>query len=909
MDRREDAGTLDRPPAGTWHAEPAGRVLERLGTGPDGLAPDEAARRLAQSGPNRLEAAARRPALLRFLGQFKDVLIYVLIGAGAVTLLLGEWVDAGVIFGVVVLNALIGFFQEGKAEQALDAIRVMLSPQAGVLRAGRRITVPAEELVPGDLVYLASGDKVPADLRIVRSKTLQIQEAALTGESVPVSKSAEPVAPGADLADRTSMAYSGTLVTYGQGQGVVVATGQATEIGRISTLLAGVEVLKTPLVALMERFGRQLTVAILALAAGAFAFGVLLRDYAAAEMFMAAVGIAVAAIPEGLPAVMTITLAIGVTRMAGRNAIIRRLPAVETLGSVSVICSDKTGTLTRNELTVQQVAAADASWDVGGIGYRPDGDFSHGGRAVDPREDAVLAEIIRAGVLCNDASLTERDGEWGVEGDPTDGALLTLGSKAGIDPAEERRVRPRTDLIPFESEHRFMATLNHDHEGHAAAYVKGAPERVIEMCERELRRDGPAPLDAAAWHDRIAALAARGQRVLAVATREMPAAATAIAFDDVGRGLVLLGLVGLVDPPRTEAVQAVRACRSAGIPVKMITGDHAGTARAIGAEFGLGGERGAVTGAELEALDDTELAALAREAEIFARTTPEHKLRLVRALQASGASVAMTGDGVNDAPALKRADVGIAMGQKGTEAAKEASDMVLADDNFASIAHAVEEGRTVYDNLRKAILFILPTNAAQATIILVSILLGQALPITPVQILWVNMITAVTLGLALAFERPETDIMDRPPRPREAPLLSGYLLWRIGAVTALLVPGSFGLFLWVGFQGGTIEEARTAAVNALVMGEIFYLWNARYILAPSLNLEALFGSRPVLVSIAVAAALQLGFTYLPFMQALFGTAPIDAGTWGLVAVAGAAVFVLVEAEKAVARRWRKSRAR
>lgn len=902
MDRHEGAGTPDHPQTGAWHAEPPGQVLDRLGTGPGGLDPDEAARRLARSGPNRLEAGARRPALLRFLAQFKDVLIHVLVGAGVVTLLLGEWVDAGVIFGVVVLNALIGFVQEGKAEQAMDAIRIMLSPQASVLRGGRRATVPAEDLVAGDLVFLASGDKVPADLRIVRSKTLQVQEAALTGESVPVSKSADPVPPGADLADRTSMAYSGTLVTYGQGQGVVVATGQETEIGRISTLLAGVETLKTPLVALMERFGRQLTYAILGLAAAAFAFGVLARGYAAAEMFMAAVGIAVAAIPEGLPAVMTITLAIGVTRMAGRNAIIRRLPAVETLGSVSVICSDKTGTLTRNELTVQQVAAADADWDVGGIGYRPDGAFSRGGREIDPREDAVLAEIIRAGVLCNDASLTERDGEWSVEGDPTDGALLTLGSKAGIHPADERRARPRADLIPFESEHRFMATLNHGHGGHAAAYVKGAPERVIGMCGRELRRDGPAPIDAAAWHGRVAALTARGQRVLAVALREMPASTAAITFDDVDRGLTLLGLVGLVDPPRAEAVEAVEACRRAGISVKMITGDHAGTASAIGAEFGLGRGRDTVTGAEIEALGDDALADLAREAEIFARTTPEHKLRLMRALQASGASVAMTGDGVNDAPALKRADVGIAMGRKGTEAAKEASDMVLADDNFASIAHAVEEGRTVYDNLRKAILFILPTNAAQATIILVSILFGQALPITPVQILWVNMITAVTLGLALAFERPEADIMDRPPRPRDAPLLSGYLLWRIGAVTALLVPGSFGLFLWVDSQGGTIEEARTAAVNALVMGEIFYLWNARYILAPSLSLDALFGSRPVLISIATAATLQLGFTYLPFMQALFGTAPLGPAAWGPILVAGLAVFALVEIEKAAARR-------
>ncbi|HSK40285.1 MAG TPA: HAD-IC family P-type ATPase, partial [Arenibaculum sp.] len=591
------------------------------------------------------------------------------------------------------------------------------------------------------------GDKVPADLRLLRAKNLQIQESALTGESVPAVKSGTPVPADAPLGDRTCMAYSGTLVTSGQGLGIVTATGAATEIGRIGAMLAGVQTLTTPLLAQMTRFGRWLTAAILILAASTFLFGVSLRDFGAAEMFMAAVGIAVAAIPEGLPAVMTITLAIGVTRMARRNAIIRRLPAVETLGAVTVICSDKTGTLTRNELTVQQVATAGAAYDVGGIGYRPDGEFTLGGQPVDPREVAVLAEILRAGVLCNDASLVERDGTWMVDGDPTDGALLTLGRKAGFDAAAERRLLPRTDLIPFESEHQFMATLHHDHghgsgHGHGQAsraivWVKGAPERLLDMADRERRADGEHPLDREAWRRRIHALAARGQRVLGVAVRPIPTGKTELSFADVEEGLVFLGLYGLIDPPRPEAIEAVATCRRAGIQVKMITGDHADTASAIGASFDLGHDHHAVTGREIDALDDDALVTLVSRADVFARTTPEHKLRLVSALQASGATVAMTGDGVNDAPALKRADVGIAMGNKGTEAAKEAGAMVLADDNFASIARAVEEGRTVYDNLRKAILFILPTNAAQAMIVLLAVVLGLALPITPVQILWV----------------------------------------------------------------------------------------------------------------------------------------------------------------------------
>ncbi|UEM03603.1 cation-transporting P-type ATPase [Skermanella rosea] len=897
-----EPGSSDAPEA--WHAVGAPEALRRLGTGEQGLSAGEAAARLGRYGPNRLTPPPRRSALMRFLVQFNNVLIYVLLAAAAMSAALGELVDAAVIVGVVVINALIGFIQEGKAEQALDAIRDMLSPNAAVIRDGTRRTIPADELVPGDLVQIASGDKVPADLRLIAARNLQIQESALTGESVPVAKSVDPVAPDAALGDRAPAAFSGTLVTMGQGTGLVVGTGDRTEIGRISTMIAGVETLTTPLLAQMAAFGRLLTVGILALAAFAFAVGVWLQGFAMDDMFMAAVGLAVAAIPEGLPAVMTITLAIGVTRMARRNAIIRRLPAVETLGAVSVICSDKTGTLTRNELTVRRVVTSGNAYDVDGIGYAPSGGFRPDGAAddspTDSGADPVLAEIARASLLCNDASVSERDGEWRLEGDPTDGALVTLALKAGLDPARAGRDWPRIDVIPFESDHKFMATL-HRGAGGARIYVKGAPERILEMASTERRPDGDAPLDAAEWHRRIEAMAEHGQRVLGIAVREAAPDQRSVEFEDVAGGLTLLGLVGLIDPPREEAIEAVKACASAGVRVKMITGDHAVTAGAIGAAFGLGGAP-VLTGRDLDRLDERGWLEAARTTDIFARTTPEHKLRLVEALQADGATIAMTGDGVNDAPALKRADVGIAMGNKGTEAAKEAAAMVLADDNFASIARAVAEGRTVYDNLRKTILFLLPTNAAQAMIILAAILAGTMLPITPVQILWVNMISAVTLGLALAFEPSEPDIMRRPPRGPGEGILTGYMVWRILFVMVLLVIPAFGLFLWLESSGAPLEQARTVAVNALVVGEIFYLWNARAIMNPVLSARGILGSRPVLISIALCLALQLAFTYVPLMQDLFGTAAIAAIDWLILAGFGLATFLIVEAEKAVARR-------
>ncbi|MDO9636543.1 MAG: HAD-IC family P-type ATPase, partial [Thiobacillus sp.] len=689
----------------------------------------------------------RQPAWQRLLLQFHNVLIYVLLAAGVITALLGHWLDSGVIFGVVIVNAVIGFIQEGRAEEALDAIRDMLSLHATVTRAGERHEIPAEELVPGDIVHLASGDRVPADMRLIDIKSLRVMEAALTGESLAVDKQVDPVAEDAALGDRTSMAWSGTLVTYGQATGVVTATGSETELGRISTLLSTVEKLTTPLLKQMSRFGQWLAGGILLLSALLFGFGVWVRDYAASDMFLAAVGLAVAAIPEGLPAIMTITLAIGVTRMAHRHAIIRRLPAVETLGAVSVICSDKTGTLTRNEMTVQTIIDADDRFEVSGSGYAPEGGFSRADEQVDPESQPLLQELAHAALLCNDADLRETGDGWQLTGDPTEGALLTLALKAGLALRQTREALPRTDVIPFESEHRFMATLNHDHAGHGYLYLKGAPERVLALCATQRGADGDSAFDPEHRNARMEEAAAQGMRLLALAVRRSDSATT-LNFDDIeAGGFTLLAVLGLADPPREEAIKAVADCRAAGIRVKMITGDHAATALAIGKQLGLGESIRAMTGAEIETFDEARLREVVGEVDVFARASPEHKLRLVEALQSLGEVTAMTGDGVNDAPALRRADIGVAMGKKGTEAAKEAAEMVLADDNFASIAHAVEEGRTVYGNLKKAIVFILPTNAAQAGMVLIAILLGLTLPITPVQILWVNMVTAVTLAL------------------------------------------------------------------------------------------------------------------------------------------------------------------
>jgi magnesium-transporting ATPase (P-type) len=885
-------------PDRAWHALTPAQTLDALRCTAAGLDQTEADRRLAELGPNRLPEPPRRHPLRQFLAQFHNMLIYVLLGAAAITGLLGHGIDTGVILAVVLVNALIGFAQERRAEQAMQAIRDMLAPRAAVRRAGQRLTVAGERLVPGDVVLLEAGDRVPADLRLLRTHDLEIQEAILTGESLAVSKQTAPADAAAPLGDRTCLAFSGTSVVAGQGVGVVVATGAGTEIGRISGLLSSVEQLTTPLVAQMAAFGRWLTGFILAVAALLLAFGYWGLGWSFDELFMVVVGLSVAAIPEGLPATLTITLAIGVQAMARQRAIVRRLPAIETVGAVSVICTDKTGTLTRNEMSVGVAATGGAEFTVDGAGYEPAGALRRSAFVIDPRDHPALLDLAGTAALCNDAELVNRDGDWQVEGDPMEGALLAFAGKAGVDGESARRRWTRTDAVPFDARHKFMATLHHDHEGGARICVKGAPEAILALCCDERTDDGTtAPLREDHWRAEARRIAAEGQRVLAFAVRQVSPQHTVLERPDLTGRLTLLGLVGLVDPPRPEAIEAVAQCRRAGIAVKMITGDHASTAAAIGRLVGLRNAEQVLTGADLEQMDDATLAAAVLDTDVFARTSPEHKLRLVMALQAHGLTVAMTGDGVNDAPALRRADAGIAMGRKGCEAAKEAADLVLADDNFATIVAAVREGRTVYDNIRKVVSWTLPTNAGEAGTIILALLLGLTLPITALQILWVNLVTATTLGIALAFEPTEERTMRRPPRPRDAPLLTGELVWLVALAALLFVAGVLGIYGYALRRGYPVELARTLALNTLVVMEIFYLFFVRNLHGASLTWRAVRGTRAVWAAVLAVTAAQFAVTYLPPLQAVFETRPVALADGLLVVAIGVLLLAVIEAEK------------
>ena len=881
-----------------FHAKTAEHVSSALGSQATGLTRDEASHRLDRYGQNRLPEPPRRSALRRLFSQFHNVLIYVLLGAALITAALGHWIDAGVILAVVIVNAAIGFIQEGRAEQAMDAIRKMLAPRTSVLRDGKRITIDSASVVPGDIVLLEAGERVPADLRLIEATGLSVEEAVLTGESVPVEKSLEPVATEAPLGDRSCMAFSGTLVVRGAGRGIAVATGADTEIGQISGMLGSVQTLTTPLIRQMDVFARWLTILILLIAAILLVYGYFVDHLPFSELFMAVVSLSVAAIPEGLPAVLTITLAVGVKAMARRNAIVRRLPAIETLGAVSVICSDKTGTLTRNEMMVASLATTDHLLSVSGDGYAPDGAIRLADADVDPEEHAILVEFARGSALCNDAALHAHEDGWRVEGDPMEGALKALAGKIMRNGHEIFPEWSRTDAIPFDASHRYMAVLHHDHEGNALIHAKGAPERILEMCVSQRRHNGGTePLDNHYWLEQIDRIAAQGQRVLALAVCTVPQDHLALNNADLEGQMMLIGLVGLIDPPRAEAVSAVAECIHAGIRVKMITGDHAGTASAIASQIGLLNPEKVVTGAEIEQMDDADLAALVVEADVFARTSPEHKLRLVKALQSHGLTVAMTGDGVNDAPALKRADAGVAMGLKGSEAAKEAAEFVLADDNFASIVAAVREGRTVYDNIKKVISWTLPTSAGEAIVIVVALFLGLALPVTPVQILWVNLITATTLGIALAFEPTEKGTMLRPPRRRDAPILDGALIWHLILVSGLFVAAVFGISTYAIDRGYPIELARTMALNTLVVLEIFHLFFIRNIYGTSLNWKAVRGTRIVWTCVIVITLAQFAITYLPVMQTIFETRPVPLLDGLLIVACGAVFFAIIEIEK------------
>lgn len=891
-----------------FHSRGVEDVLGDFATTATGLASEEAQRRLVRYGPNELKQAAGRHPLLRFLSQFNNALIYFLLAAAVTAFFLGHHVDAAVIVAVVLVNAIVGFVQEGRAERALDAIRGLVSPHAHLLRDGRRVSLPASTIVPGDIVLLEGGDRVPADLRLIDAHSLLVEEAILTGESVAAEKQVASVPTDAALGDRRSMAYSGTLVAAGQGTGVVVGTGARTEIGRISTLLSGVQPMTTPLLRQINRFGRQITWLAIAAAAAIFLFAVALRDYDPTDALIVVVALAVSVVPEGLPAVITITLAIGVQRMARRNAAIRQLPAVETLGATSVICSDKTGTLTRNEMAVRRLVLAEGTAAVSGTGYGPAGDLQFSpleGSADDL--NAAARELALAGLLCNDAELRRDHDAWTVAGDPMEGALIVLAAKAGLDADTTRAHWPRLDAIPFDARHRFMATLNQGADGSRRAFVKGAPDELLRLCRLEADRRGPVPLDEAYWHDQIAAAAREGERVLGFATKRVGRLTQRIDFPDMEEGLVFLGLVGFIDPPRDEAIAAIAECHAAGIAVKMVTGDHGETAAAIARQLGLDKDPHVLTGRDLDAISDADLPEVVTGTSVFARTSPEHKLRIVLALQSTGAVVAMTGDGVNDAPSLKQADVGIGMGHKGTDAAREAAQMVLLDDNFASIVAAVHEGRVVYDNIRKVTAWTLPTNGGEVLAVIAAILFHFTVPMSAVQILWINLLTSVTLGLVLAFEPAEPNIMRRPPRQPNEGLLTRFMIWRVIFVSLLFLAAALAVFFLALGKGYDVETARTMVVNTIVVLEIFYLFNVRYLHMTSFNWRGVLGTPSVRWALVVVVAAQFAFTYLPFMHELFDSRPVAFLDGVLIVAVGVAVMIVLEIEKQVARRmgWLK----
>ena len=882
-------------PQSTPYAQDAAAVLAALGATEAGLTGAEAAQRLAQHGPNRLPEPERDPAWKRFLKHFDDVLIYILLAAALLKALLGEWIDFGVILAVAVINSIIGYVQEGRAENALEGIRTMLSSDAQVRRDGEWVSLPAEDLVPGDIVRVSAGDRVPADIRLTTARSLRVEEAALTGESVPASKSTDPVAANAGVGDRTSMLFSSSLVSAGSGQGVVTGTGADAEIGRITTMLSEVEDFDTPLTKQMKGFGQLLAYIILVMAIIMVIIGRVVHNLPLDELASATIGFAIAAIPEGLPALVTITLAMGVQQMARHQAITRKLPAVETLGAVTTICSDKTGTLTTNEMTVREVVTLSGHYEVTGLGYQPEGDLKRDGLPASIEASGDLRSFVTVMSVVNDAELNLQDGGWKLVGEPTEGALRTLGHKAGFD----HMTYPRLDVVPFDSAVKLMGTLNSTPSGNRVILAKGAPDRLLQRSSSQLGENGsPQPLDAEHWEQEINTLSAQGLRVLAAAMRPAGSDQSSLELDDLD-DLMFVGLAGIVDPPRPEAIHAIRTCHQAGIRVKMITGDHAGTARAISAEMGIVNSADApvVTGDVLEAATNTDLREIVGNADTFARTSPEHKLRLVKALQANGEVVAMTGDGVNDAPALKRADVGVAMGIKGTEATKEAAEVVLADDNFATLEYAVEEGRRIYDNLRKSVLFLLPTNGAQSLVILVAVLMGWALPLSPVQILWVNLITAVTLALALAYEPAEGDIMLRPPRDPKAPLLAARYVPRIAIASVLIAAATLTTFELALAWGVPYQESQTWGVNTLVLAQAAYLFSARFLRSSALRREAITGNLVAWVVVGLLLVLQVFFVYVPFMNSWFDSAPVDARGWLVPLGFALAIFLLIEAAK------------
>lgn len=909
--------------ATTWHDQGSENVLSQLSTNLDqGLDQAESARRLAENGPNVLPKSAGDTPLQIIWRQINDPLIWVLIGSSAVAMAVDpqDGIKNGlVILAVVILNTIIGFVQEYRAGQAIQALNGMVPENANVIRAGQKLTLPVADLVPGDLVLLASGDKVPADLRLVQVKNLQVEEAALTGESVPSQKSVEEVSKDSGLGDRTCMAFSGTLVTYGTATGVVVETGARTELGKISTLLKEAADLETPLTKALGQIGKQLTVGIIVVAIAMLIVGTSREMFQNGVEFLPAlqstvifaIALAVGAIPEGLPAIVTVALAIGVQRMAKRRAVVRRLPSVETLGSTSVICSDKTGTLTRNEMTVQALWTPKSGLtEVTGVGYSLEGGMLKDGQKItSPERDVLL--LLESAALCSDATLDFTVQPPAVTGDPTEAALIVSAEKAGIKVEDLRKQMPRLDAIPFESENQFMATLHKDPTGSTSIILKGAPEVVIS-------RSSSSPEEKKQALETVEHLAAQGMRVLAIAALDTDASKSEVDMKDVESGMTLVGLQGMIDPPRQEAIEAIRACHRAGITVKMITGDHKGTAIAIGRQLGIAEAKSKpVTGGEIAETTDEDLTKLAESSNVFARVAPEHKLRLVRALQAQGAVVAMTGDGVNDAPALKQANIGVAMGITGTAVSKEAADIVLTDDNFASIAAAVEEGRRVYDNLIKSLAFVLPTNLGLALILTVAVAFFPfdaatkqlLLPLLPTQLLWINLVGAVALAIPLAFEAKEPNVMDRSPRDADEPVLNKFVLFRTVMASVVMTLASVGLFLYEygGAKASGLSEmaaqslAQTMAVTTIIAFQIFYMFNCRS-LRDSVFKIGLFTNPAVYMGVGVILVLQAAFIFAPPLQAVFSSSALSAADILKAVLAGAVILPLVSLEK-----WWRSR--
>ena len=882
-----------------WYAADAEEVISKLETdSSSGISSDEAKKRLDEHGPNKLPEKKKQSEIVRFLKHFHDVLIYILLVAAVITAVLGHYTDTIVIIAVAVINASIGYFQENKAEKALENITKMLSLHSKVIRNGEKEEIDATDVVIGDLVTIKPGDKIPADLRLIEANNLKVEESPLTGESVPSEKKTDTLPEDTSLGDQANMAFMGTTVSAGTGKGIVVAVGSETELGKINEMMSGVEELTTPLLRQTAKFGKSISLIIVILAAIIYVFGYFFRDYDKNELLMSVIGLAVAAIPEGLPAILSIILALGVQRMAKRNAIIRTLPSVETLGSVSVICSDKTGTLTKNEMTVKSVALRHKSYSVSGTGYSfEEGEIKDDSEKVDLSSENALKELIDCFYICNDSSLRKNDeGQYVVKGEPTEGALITLYKKSGLE--EDKPERKST--IPFDSEYKYMATLIEGEEGNLI-YIKGAPDRLLEMASKERDGDKEKELDKDFWEDKISELASEGLRMLGGAVKKVDKNVTEIDHEDLESDVLFLGLAGIIDPPRDEAIKAVKECAEAGITVKMITGDHVETAKAIGEQIGIGNGKDALEGKEIEGMDDDALIKAASEYDVFARTSPEHKLRLVKALQEEGTICAMTGDGVNDAPALKKADIGIAMGIKGAEVTKEASEMVLADDNFSTIAAAVKEGRRIYDNLKKTILFILPTNGAESFLIIASILFGTLMPLTPVQILWVNMVTSVTVSLAIAFESIEEDAMKRPPRSPDLPLLSGYFIWRILFVSVLIGGGTLFISTQLLDDEASEELVRTVTMQNIVICQLFYLLNCKSVREFAFN-RKFFENKAIFIVSVLLIVLQLAITYLPFMNNIFGTEPLEAKHWLYPAIMGIIIFIIVEIEKAVMRK-------